>query len=271
MKSIILRRGERGTTLIELLIAMFLTGIVVMSIMRLYMIQHDNYVVQDDVVVMQQSARASIDELTRQVRMAGHHVPMGLPAIIASNTNPDTITITYQGNDCETFLSAPMAEPSAALKCGSDVSCFSANQWVYIYEPDSAKGEWFKISNVQTGSNYIQHAYDPNVLSRKYGADALVLALNRVKFFIDNTTNPDNPTLMVQIGFEPPVPYAEHIVDLQFQYRISNGNLLDVPLLISDLREVLITVTAESTMPEFDDDSDGKVRTYRSSVNVRNI
>jgi hypothetical protein len=255
-----------------LLIALFLTGIVVMSIMRLYIVQHDNYVVQDDVVTMQQSARASIDELTRQIRMAGHHLPLGLPAIIASNTNPDTITITYHGNDCETYLSAPMPQPSAELKCGSDVSCFSTNQWVYIYEPDSAKGEWFKISHVQPGSNHVQHNYDPKALSRKYGADALLMALNRVKFFIDNTTNPDNPTLMVQIGFEPPAPYAEHIIDLQFQYRITNGSLLDEPVLVSDVREVLITVVAESTLPEFDGDTaPGKVRTYRSSVNVRNI
>jgi hypothetical protein len=219
---------------------------------------------------MQQSARASIDELTRQIRMAGHHLPLGLPAIVASNTNPDTITITYHGNDCETYLSAPMPQPSAELKCGSDISCFRPDQWVYIYEPDSAIGEWFKISEVQTESGHLQHRYDPKELSRKYGASSAVLALNRVKFFVDNTTTPDNPKLMVQIGLEPPVIYADRITDLQFRYRLANGATVDQPVLITDIREVLISISAGSYLPLLDGKRP-KDRTYTSSVNLRNI
>ncbi len=272
-------RGRRGTTLIELLIALAITGVVTLAIMKTYVTQHENYLVQDDVTNMQQSARACIDELTRQIRMAGHHLPLGLPAIEASNTDPDTITITYHGNDCETFLSAAMPNTSAELKLGSDVSCFNVDQWVYIYDPDSALGEWFKISQVQGAARHIQHRYDPKNLSRQYPADAILLALNRVKFYIDNTTNPDNPMLMVAVGGEPAEPYAEHIIDLQFQYRLANGTIVDVPVLVSDVREVLISIAAESTLPtgeredepEPGDEDHGKRRTYNSSVSLRNI
>ena len=268
-------RAERGTTLIELMIALVLTGIVTLAIMKTYVIQHENYLVQDDVTTMQQSARSCIDELTRQIRMAGHDLPLGLPAIVAANTNPDTITITYHGNDCDTYLSAAMPNTSAELKLGTDISCFRADQWVYIYDPDSAAGEWFKISEVQPAAFHIQHRYDPKNLSRKYDKDALLLALNKVKFFVDETTNPDNPLLMVQIGGEPPEPYADHICDLQFQYRLANGTIVDEPVLISDVREVLISISAESTRPEFESEGDGeddvKARTYTSSVSLRNI
>ena len=268
-------RSERGTTLIELMIALVLTGIVTLAIMKTYVTQHENYLVQDDVTTMQQGARACIDELTRQIRMAGHDLPLGLPAIVATNTNPDTITVRYHGNDCDTYLSEAMPNTSAELKLGSDISCFESDQWVYIYDPDSAKGEWFKISEVQVAAFHIQHRYEPKNLSRAYDADALLLALNQVKFFIDETADPDNPTLMIQLGGDPPQPYADHISDLQFRYRLANGTIVDEPVLVSDVREVLISITAKSTRPKFESDGEvdgpGKVRTYTSSVSLRNI
>jgi Tfp pilus assembly protein PilW len=263
-------RGERGSSLIEVLIALALTGIVTLAIMNTYVIQHENYLVQDDVTTMQQSARSCIDELTRQVRMAGHHLPLGLSAIVASNTNPDTITVTYHGNDCETYLSAAMANTSVELTCGSDVSCFSDNQWVYIWEPDSAKGEWFTISHVTTASNTIQHS--TAALSRKYGASSQILALNRVKFYVDQTTDLDNPKLMVQVNNSAAQPYADHVTDLQFRYHLDNGSTVDVPVLITDIREVQIDITAGSNMVQAEGDgSEVKDRMYSSSVNLRNI
>jgi len=271
MKTFIKALGNtRGVSLVEVMIALVLTGIVTIAIMNTYVTQHENYLVQDDVVNMQQTARACLDELSKQIRMAGHHVPLGLPAIVAANTNPDTITITYQGNDCETYLSDPMPITSAELKCGTDLSCFLPDRWVYIYEPDSAVGEWFKISEVQNGSGHLQHRYVPKELSRCYGANSQILALNRVKFYIDNITDPANPQLMIQLGGEPAVPYAEHIPDLQFRYRLTNGSIVDVPVLVNDIREVLITISAGSTRPQFDGQQT-KERTYTSSVNLRNI
>jgi hypothetical protein len=253
----------------EVLIALALTGIVTLAIMNTYVIQHENYLTQDDVTGMQQSARSSIDELTRQIRMAGHHLPLGLPPITASDANPDTITVIYHGNNCETFLSTAMTTTSAALVCGAAVSCFAANQWVYIWEPDSAKGEWFEISNVESGTNTIQHTTDP--LSRKYGANSQILALNRVTFYIDETTEPTNPKLMVQVNAGAAQPYADHIADLQFRYHLDNGSTVDEPVLITDISEIQITITAESGQVHSEDEENIADRTYTSSVSLRNI
>ena len=279
MKIFRFSRDNRGTTLIELMIALILTGIVVMSVMKLYATQHENYIIQDDVSNMQQSARACIDELTRQIRMAGHNLPLSVSAIEAYDTDPDTVTVTYHGNECETFLSVDMANEASAVTCNTDVSCFSVDQWVYIYDPDSSLGEWFQISSINAGTRVLQPSLN---LDRAYDADALVVALNRLKFYIDNSTNPDKPTLMVQFGFGAPVAYAEDISDLQFQYRLANGSIVDVPVLVSDVREVLIELTAQSLVPEFDNDGnsidfddpeapDRKGRTYTSSVSLRNV
>ena len=133
--------NENGVSIIEMLIALLMVGVVTTSIFKLYITQHESYLVQDDITNIQQNARASIDELSRQIRMAGYDLPLGIQAIYAQNTNPDTITLVYHSSGCDTYLSSPMPQPSAELKCGSDVSCFYDGQWVFIYDADSAKGQ----------------------------------------------------------------------------------------------------------------------------------
>lgn len=264
-------RNQHGFSFLEAMIALAIMGVVTTSIMKVYINQHKNYMIQDDISTIQQNSRASIDELTRQIRMAAYGLPVGLQAITPSNTNPDTITITYANAGCDTYLSSSMPQPSAELKCGSAVDCFYDGQWIYIYEPDSALGEWFEITQVQTGSNHIQH--NTMVLSRKYGKNALVLNLIQAKFYIDNTTDPNHPNLMVQYAGKLPQVYAEDITDLQFQYVMKNGAVEDEPTLIDNIREVRISINGRSANPDPDRPHDDQYRnrTYASTVYVRNI
>jgi len=259
-----------GATLLEVLMALAITGIITMAIMKLYVTQHENYMTQEDITTIQQNARSSIDELSRGIRMAGRQLPPGLDAITAYDTNPDTIVITFRSNECETFISAPMPQPSSELKCGTPVDCFSDGQWVYIYEPDSGVGEWFEITHTQESPSMIQH--NTMNLSRKYGTNSLVLSIDQVKFFVDNTTDPDHPNLMVQPFGGKPQVYAEDITDLQFRYRLVNGNLVDVPVISHDIREVMIAVTSRSRNQNVENPSDPyRFRTFSSSVNLRNV
>ncbi len=140
--------GTGGFTLLELLIALALTGFVTAAIFKLYVSQHKHYITQTDVADIQQGARAAIGEMSRQIRMAGYQLPLGLNAIEASNTNPDTVTVTYRSSDCETYLAAAMTQPTSELECATSVSCFKEGEWAYIFEPDSGGGEWFEISGV---------------------------------------------------------------------------------------------------------------------------
>lgn len=261
--------GQKGTTFLEVMIALAITGIVTAGVLRLYVTQHDNYLVQEDIADIQQNARASIDEISRNVRMAGYDLPDGLPAIVAYNTNPDTIVLTYQSAGCDTYLASAMPQPSAELKCATDVSCFSDGQWIYIFEPDSGGGEWFEITHVQTAAKHLQHNTMP--LSKKYGADAIVVSLGEVKFFVDTTTDCDHPKLMIQLKGQSPQVFAENITDLQFQYRMKGGALVDQPVLIDNIREVLITVTARSNYPDAERQNPYRYRTFATSVNLRNI
>lgn len=272
MKRILTRpNNQHGISLVEVLIALVLTGIVTASVLKAYLTQHKNYLVQDDITTIQQNARASIDELTRQLRMAGYALPLGMPSIVGANTDPDSITITYHDDGCDTYLAAAMPQPSSELKCGTDITCFYDGQWVFIFEPDSGGGEFFEITHVQPDAFHLQH--NTMTLSKAYGKDAVVLSLMRVQFYIDNSDTL-HPNLMLKLPGKLPQVYAENIVDLQFQYKLKDGTIVDEPgAYIEDLREVMITVIGRSDTPDPDKSGDDKyrLRTYSSSVALRNL
>lgn len=263
-------KGQFGTSFLEMMIALVLMGVITTAIFKVYVVQHKNYLVQEDVTETQQSARASIDEIARNVRMAGYDLPYSLQPIVASNTNPDTITINFKSGDCETTLASAMPNTSAELKCASDVSCFYDDQWAYIYEPDSGGGEWFLITHVQTDSYHIQH--NTMYFTRCYTEDAVVVALEQVKFYIDSS-DIDHPNLMVLRPGQAPQVFAENITDLQFRYRLKNGMVVDAPTVISNIREVMISVTGRSNDPDYDLEGVDRLksRTFSSSVYLRNL
>jgi type IV pilus assembly protein PilW len=62
-----------GFTMIELLIAMGIGTIVMVAVMTSFLSQHDSYLVQDNVVEMQQNSRVAIDLLASEIRMAGYN------------------------------------------------------------------------------------------------------------------------------------------------------------------------------------------------------
>ena len=64
-------RKDAGLTLIELLVALVLSSILIAALYRTFISQHKTYSVQEQVVDMQQNARAAIFRVVREIRMAG--------------------------------------------------------------------------------------------------------------------------------------------------------------------------------------------------------
>ncbi len=267
-KSII--RDIKGVSLMEVLIAMLMTGIVTAAIFKVYINQHKNWIVQDEITNMQQNARAAIDELTRQARMAGANLPEGIEGIEAYDTNPDTIIINWSSGGCEVKITKKMPLPSSELDCvGYDVSCFYDGMFPYIFDPATSFGEFFEISHVQLIPGKLQHNKWP--LSQTYDTNAIVISLEQVKYYIDNSDT-THPNLMVELPGLGAQIYAENVEDLQFQYRLKNGSIVDVPTITTDIREVLFSLTArtEKADPDFPNDPYRR-RSYSSRVNLRNL
>jgi len=255
----------KGVSLLEILITLAIAGILTTAVFKTYLTQHENYMTQSNITDIQQNGRIVIDELTRHIRIAGNNLPPTLDAIVASDANPDTITLIFRIGNCKTYLNQATPIGSSQLRCGSDVSCFHDNTWAYIHEPDSNWGEWFFINNIDSGNRYLTNT--SLTLDNFYNANSSVIPLQELKYFIDNTTDPDKPLMMIQIHGDIPRALAENISDFQLRYRLKNGLVVDEPPLVGDIEIVNISITATSN----DNNGGSNARIFASSVNVRNL
>ena len=261
---------QTGVTILEILITLGIAGIIITAVFKAYITQHENYMTQDAVTNIQQNARVVIDELSRHIRIAGKDLPKGMPAVIAANTDPDTITLTYRISGCEAELSETMISSSSVIKCVNDISCFHDNQWAYIFESSSGDGELFQISTVDNGTRYLYHGGVP--LTRAYTDNALIIVIQQLKYYVDNVTDLENPQLMLQILGQSPQVFAEGINDFQLQYTMNNNLVVDQPMITEDIREVKLSIVGQTLDPSSTDtDIKYRTRVYSSSVNLRNL
>lgn len=65
--------GDSGFTLVEVMIALLLSGIVIASIYSAFQSQQNSYLAQEQVSEMQQNVRIGLDMLTKDIRLAGYN------------------------------------------------------------------------------------------------------------------------------------------------------------------------------------------------------
>jgi len=95
------KNKESGFTLVELLIAMTIGLIILTALSSTFLIQRDAYDDQEQIAEMVQNARAVMDMMTREIRLAGYD-PTG--TMQRSNpTNADFVGIPYNANKLEIF------------------------------------------------------------------------------------------------------------------------------------------------------------------------
>ncbi len=95
---------QKGVTLIELLVALIILGIVSGAIYRLFVIQTSAYTVQDQTVEVQQSVRSAMEILLRDLRMAGYDddsldSTVTVPVAIVFPVQASDITVSYEYYD----------------------------------------------------------------------------------------------------------------------------------------------------------------------------
>lgn len=64
--------NQRGVTLTELMVALVIGLATVAAVYSIHLVQVKNRIVQEDVMAMQQNARAAMDLVTRELRMSGY-------------------------------------------------------------------------------------------------------------------------------------------------------------------------------------------------------
>ena len=92
-KTMHIKSNKKGFTLVELLVAMAISGIVAGAIFTAFLSQQKSYLVQEQVAEMQQNIRAAMDIMVREIRMAGYD-PTGFSGATILGANSSNINIT---------------------------------------------------------------------------------------------------------------------------------------------------------------------------------
>jgi len=105
-----IRLDQNGITLIELLVAFVICGIVVAGIYRVFIAQTRAYTVQEQVVEVQQNIRTAMEILLRDVRMAGYDsdsptskISIAEPIHVDSATGDHEVIVNYEYDDTHRY------------------------------------------------------------------------------------------------------------------------------------------------------------------------
>ena len=97
------RLNSKGVTLIELLVALVICGMVAAGIYQVFIAQSKAYTVQEQVTEVQQSVRSAMEILLRDLRMAGFDNDNLLSTVTIdspiANLSDSSITVNYEYYD----------------------------------------------------------------------------------------------------------------------------------------------------------------------------
>ncbi len=140
----------RGVTLIELMIVLVILSLVMMSIYSLYFTHQRTAYTQDEVVEVQQNLRIGMENITRDIRMAGFLIPynntpvsaannnagIAQPLAAPDNINSDAITVTTASASATVArISQPPAGAVFAIDNPQSVDPFKSGDVVTIIRP----------------------------------------------------------------------------------------------------------------------------------------
>lgn len=86
--------GNRGVTLLEMLIAMVILGIMGIALVGFLRTQHQTVLRQSDGVLVTQNARAAVDMLAREMRNAGYNPRGSVSGGALKTIDPDSVSWT---------------------------------------------------------------------------------------------------------------------------------------------------------------------------------
>ena len=267
---------DKGVTLIELMIALMMSGILIAALYRTFIGQQKTYTVQEQVVDMQQNVRGSIHRMMSEIRMAGFgsvgdvlsggvNGPTEVITSPPSNnsiTNNNSITIVGGFKQVSKLKEqAAGGQSQVTLASAADASQFDGAAHHFI----SIGGIESNIVSSRAGatltlSNPLKLTHKVSVPIFKIQAITYLCGVSDGKPVLQRNENTGG-------GAQP---LAENIENVQFEYFDSNGNPTGIA---SNIRMVRVTVTARTDMsdPQFAGVGGYRRRQIASNIYIRNM
>jgi len=270
--------GDKGVTLIELLIALVISAILIAGIYRAFIHQQKSFATQEQVADMQQNVRVAINRLMREIRMAGFgNVQDVLPVTFLGTRTYSNIVNPNLPNPGEFTIVSAIGGSAALTDQPQPVGTLASNQIQVssLAEFDTNNKKYISIGGLE--SHEITGIDIPNkvlTLKKDVGrvykivpiGSTLVFAIRAISYQIDNSSG--RPILRrdenIGGGFQP---LADNIEAIEF--RNPDGS---TPLNPNSLSmQVAVTARTDKRDPDLQKAGDGyRRRQFTSLILQRN-
>jgi prepilin-type N-terminal cleavage/methylation domain-containing protein len=232
--------GCQGFTLVELLVVMAIVSIVMGGIYSVFVHSNRVYISQEEVVAAQQEARSALDILGREIRMAG---------FIAANNKAGGLD--------------PITAPAWAGSADSAI----------------------EIAAVNTTNRTTTLAFKSNLDGTDTDLDGTddTEAVRYVYYHSDHADASRRNTLTREVliwdgGWVDPSGegaqvFLENIQDLTLTYQMADGTTDDNPADLENIRGVVISLTAQTSIAvePYEGGKDIRTRQLISNIQIRNL
>jgi type IV pilus assembly protein PilW len=273
------KMNRKGMTLIELLVALTISGVLLAGVYRTFISQQHTFTVQDQVVDMQQNVRLAINRMTRELRMAGFGrmddaffgKVNGKGGGKVHATFEDIVTPGGGGNSV-TVVGAYQAITTLSANAPMGSGTISVND---LSGCDIDKKQYISINGVESHQihkitgNQIEFK-GGETLSADYLAGDPVFLVVAITYSIGIFEGKSCLLRDDHLGAGAQ-PVAENVESLQFAYLDANGNVTANP---ADIRmiQVNIVVTTDKADPDLAKAGDSlRRRTLASNIQLRNL
>ncbi len=237
-------RGQRGLTIIELLVAMSLVSLLIGVAMQIAVVVLSGYRQHRDGIGAMRAARGSLDLIADAVRNASAGVPSGNIVdaagcstftgveVINATDAPDELHVTTAAGGVFSSLRTTYDSAGTSLTVLAGTG-FAAGDLVLITDFDH--GHVVKLTAVTEGAADWTLGVEPTGCGGApftYAPGALVIRAKVARFFVTDLDG--SPTLMMDAdgdGDEPAEPLAEGIEDFQVAVGVDadrDGEVLDL-------------------------------------------
>ena len=270
--------NRKGMTLIELLVALTISGILVGGVYRTFVSQQHTFTVQDQIVDMQQNVRLAINRMTRELRMAGFgrtgavffsqgKVHGNYDHVVTPGGGGSSVTVVG-GYQTLTTLAANAPSGSTSIQV-NDASGFNTGTKQYISINGTESHQILKITGNQIDFK------GGAILADSHLAGEPVFLVMAITYSIGVFDGKSALLRDDNLGLGPQ-PVAENIDSLQFRYVMNTGETLDVvpAARFDDIRMIQVNLVArtDQTDPELAKTGDGfRRRRLISNIQLRNL
>ncbi len=260
--------GERGVTLIELVVATTIATLLVTAVFQFFSTQSSSFIESRQNAEMQQELRWAMQFLSENVKLAGNGVPPisvdGTGFQVIDNANgangaSDSLSIIGSFRSLVITLDQNMGNEGAQIKCSDkgNVPPIPVENLLEVGDlaviSDGTFTEVFKVTNLS--ASHIWHEADPpwnptNKLDHRYTTGSTVLVVTHYSFFVQ-TDATGNSNLMVKTQAYPAQILAGNVDQFQVRFNMKSGQWLDDISAdeVEDIRRIEITVRARSEKP----------------------